>query len=441
MQSPKNLSASPEISEKTKSLDLISTFTFFLFALGCSFSISLAQIAGYTGLGLLLIRTQLTRSWAQFNTVLLVPFSGLYLACVLSTLLGVDPMHSLPVLRKLVGFAIFIWVVNGSQYINLRHFQPIVQQLLNFRKRNRFLSSLFTSSESLPTIQWVINALIAATAVSALYGLVQGYSRGFSITSRYQIHSTFSHVFTFSAVLMMVNLIALAYLLFGTKKKTWLWVSFFIISLCLVFTFTRMAWLGFFMGSVVLFFFKRKVLVILPPLFLAVALLIGPESFLERLLSIFDFDRGSTPIRFDMWKSGWDVIKDHPWVGCGYNCLYLIHDQYPHHPILQKFYYNLHSNLFQIAVDHGLLGLGAWLTLWISYFIALSRHYLKIPPSSPGRWVMLGSGAVVISFLTAGIFETNFYDSEVTMVLYFIMALPFVNSNNAKSAPSVPTSS
>jgi hypothetical protein len=248
MQSQKNLSASPEISKKTKSLDLISTFTFFLFALGCSFSISLAQIAGYTGLVLLLIRTQLTRSWAQFNTVLLVPFSGLYLACVLSTLLGVDPVHSLPVLRKLVGFVIFIWVVNGSQYINISHFQPILQRLLNFRKRNRFLSSLFNSSESLPTIQLVINALIVATAVSALYGLAQGYSHGFSINSRIQIHSTFSHVFTFSAVLMMVNLMALAYLLFGTKKKTWLWISFFIISLCLVFTFTRMVWVGFFMG-------------------------------------------------------------------------------------------------------------------------------------------------------------------------------------------------
>jgi hypothetical protein len=47
----------------------------------------------------------------------------------------------------------------------------------------------------------------------------------------------------------------------------------------------------------------------------------------------------------------------------------------------------------------------------------------------------------VISFLIAGLFETNFYDTEVTMVLYFIMALPFVESNNPKPAPSNPSSS
>jgi O-antigen ligase len=436
MQNPENLSSCPKILEKTKILDLISTFTFFLFALGCSFSISLTQIAGFTGLGILLIRTQLTRSWAQFNTVLLVPFSGLYLAGVLSTLLGVDPMHSLPVLRKLVGFVVFIWVVNGSQYINLRHFQPIVQRLLNFRKRNRFLSSLFTSSESLPTIQLVINTLIVSTAVSALYGLLQGASHGLSISSRTEIHSTFSHVFTFSAVLMMVNLMVLAYLLFGTKKRAWPWISFFIISLCLIFTFNRMTWVGFFMGAIVLFFFKKKTLVILPLLVLAMALLIGPESVSDRLSSIVDLDRGTTPIRLAMWKAGLDVIKDHPWTGCGYNCLYLIYDQYPQHPILQKWFFNLHSNWVQITVDLGLLGLGTWITLWISYFVVLLRRYRNSSSASSWRWVTLGSGAVVISFLTAGTFETNFYDSEVVMVLYFIMALPFVNSNNAKSAPS-----
>jgi O-antigen ligase len=177
-----------------------------------------------------------------------------------------------------------------------------------------------------------------------------------------------------------------------------------------------------------------------PPLLLAVVLLIGPESFSDRLLSIFDFDKGSTPMRLAMWTAGLDVIKDHPWTGCGYNCLYLIHDQYPH-PILETGFFNLHSNWVQITVDLGLLGLGAWITLWISYFVVLLRRYRNSSSASSWRWVTLGSGAVVISFLTAGTFETNFYDSEVVMVLYFIMALPFVNSNNAKSAPSVPTSS
>ena len=44
----------------------------------------------------------------------------------------------------------------------------------------------------------------------------------------------------------------------------------------------------------------------------------------------------------------------------------------------------------------------------------------------------MGSAAAVTGFLVAGFFETNFYDSEVSMLLYFIMALPFT-ANSKKS--------
>ena len=37
----------------------------------------------------------------------------------------------------------------------------------------------------------------------------------------------------------------------------------------------------------------------------------------------------------------------------------------------------------------------------------------------------MASAAAITGFLVAGIFETNFYDSEVSMLMYFIMALPF----------------
>ena len=42
----------------------------------------------------------------------------------------------------------------------------------------------------------------------------------------------------------------------------------------------------------------------------------------------------------------------------------------------------------------------------------------------------MGSAAAVVGFLVAGFFETNFYDSEVSMLLYFIMALPFTTNRN-----------
>ncbi|NIQ03134.1 MAG: hypothetical protein GWM98_24395 [Nitrospinaceae bacterium] len=57
----------------------------------------------------------------------------------------------------------------------------------------------------------------------------------------------------------------------------------------------------------------------------------------------------------------------------------------------------------------------------------------NIPRSSSSYWVGLASAAVVISFLLGGFFETNFYDSEVVMVLVFIMGLPFVSSATSQT--------
>ena len=46
------------------------------------------------------------------------------------------------------------------------------------------------------------------------------------------------------------------------------------------------------------------------------------------------------------------------------------------------------------------------------------------------KGIILGSAAGSIAFLIGGFFENNFYDSEVAMTLYFLMALPFSGSQN-----------
>ena len=45
----------------------------------------------------------------------------------------------------------------------------------------------------------------------------------------------------------------------------------------------------------------------------------------------------------------------------------------------------------------------------------------------------MGSAAAVIGFLAGGIFETNFYDSEVFMLLYFIMGISLAQTNKKVS--------
>ena len=303
------------------------------------------------------------------------------------------------------------------------------------------LSNWLNSHRTTPSAILLINTLILAGTASACLGLFQVFSIGVSLYSRQALRGTMSHTFTFSAILMMVVLMGFARLILGHYKKIWLYVSTFIITICLILTLTRLIWVGLICGLFILIFIRKKILVVAFPILLVVAYFLSPLFIQERIQSITDLKSGSTPLRLQMWTASLDVIRDYPLTGCGFNCLYKIHDQYSQHPILQEFYYNLHSNIFQITVDSGLIGLGTWLGIWVAYFLAVYRRARWPSRHTPPQWILWGSAAAVLSFLIGGIFETNFYDSEVVMVLYFIMALPFVSFNTYQTTPSDPASS
>lgn len=292
------------------------------------------------------------------------------------------------------------------------------------------------SLREIPSVTLLTNILIFFGVLSACLGLFQAFSLGVGLGSRLDFRGTMSHIFTFSALLMMIGLIAFARLILSRRRNVWLYASCLIISVCLILSLTRQVWVGMICGLALLVFIRKKVLIIVFPILLVAAFFLSPPFIHERIQSITNLKSESTQLRFQMWTASLTVIKDYPLTGCGYKCLYLIHDQYTEHPILQEYYYNLHSNIFQITVDSGLIGLGAWLWLWLAYFIAVYRQSRQTEHSKPPQWILGGSAAAVLSFLIAGLFETNFYDSEVVMVLYFIMALPFIYSKSAKSASS-----
>ncbi|MCH6579233.1 MAG: O-antigen ligase family protein [Nitrospinae bacterium] len=203
----------------------------------------------------------------------------------------------------------------------------------------------------------------------------------------------------------------------------------------MILTLIRQAWLGLFVAAIFLLFKKKRILVLVPALLVGLIVIFGPQTIAERLKSIVDLKQASNNERIMLWKAGWDVFKDYPLTGCGSKCLDVVTDQYPEHPILRK-YKHLHSSIMQIAVETGVIGLCAWLSIWVIYFVQLIRRSKQIPPDANERWVVFGSTAEVIAFLVAGMFENNFYDSEIIILMYFIMALPFVSSNGSQSAPS-----
>jgi len=428
-----------KLNPSINSYEKLITVCFILFVLACNFSVSLTQVAGYGGIALWLIQIYHSRSWDRTTWTLGWPFIILFLAGLLSVLNSIEPLSSLPYLKKLSLCLLFFCTVNTLNQTRLIDFFLWMSDFLKPSKLKIILTNWLNSHRATPSTILLINILILAGTASACLGLFQVFSAGVGLDSRTDLRGTMSHTFTFSAILMTVVLLSFSRLILGHYRKIWLYASTFIITLCLILTLTRLIWVGLFCGLILLTFIRKRILIVIFPPLLVAGYFLSPLLIQERIQSITDLNSGSNPLRLQMWNASLDVISDYPLTGCGFNCLYKIHDQYPQHPILQEFYYNLHSNIFQITVDTGLIGLAAWLGLWVAYFTVVYRKLRNRSPQSPPQWILCGSAASVLSFLIAGLFETNFYDSEVVMVLYFIMALPFVSTKTSQGTTKDPS--
>ncbi|MGH8056292.1 MAG: hypothetical protein ACREOH_03525, partial [Candidatus Entotheonellia bacterium] len=87
-------------------------------------------------------------------------------------------------------------------------------------------------------------------------------------------------------------------------------------------------------------------------------------------------------------------------------------------------------------VERGLIGLAFWLWFWVAYVRQVWGIYTRLSPQD-GRMkaLVVGSFASVVGFHIAGLFEYTFGDSEVLMLIYFLMALPFLRHAHSVSNP------
>jgi len=88
---------------------------------------------------------------------------------------------------------------------------------------------------------------------------------------------------------------------------------------------------------------------------------------------------------------------------------------------------HLHNSALQILVELSVAGLLAWLWIWAEFFTEALRLFRRLPAAAMGeRAPVAGSIAAITGFLLAGTAEYNFGDSEVVMLGWVIVALPYV---------------
>jgi len=235
----------------------------------------------------------------------------------------------------------------------------------------------------------------------------------------------FHHYMTSGGILMMMGLMAFSFGISGAPARWRLtaWVSGLLMLACLVFTFTRSSWLGFLAGFLVMAMFRSKKLIVALAVVLAVFLLLAPTSFRDRATSIFNPHHRNNVERLQMWRAGFEIMKGHPFTGVGDVDLTEWYEPYRPPEATEK-HGHLHNNLVMFGATLGVPGLIFFLVLSMKILVM----ELNIARSIPGKEWLLKSTAVgglasYVGFQVNGLFEWNFGDAEIAMLLWLTVGL------------------
>ena len=285
-------------------------------------------------------------------------------------------------------------------------------------------------------------AFLLALTLMAAYGLSQAYLCGTRpalvpaallaeiCTHAQRIRGPFSIYMTFGGVLFIGVLFFLAYLANVPWRRAWWMLPGAAVTLtALAFTYSRNAWLGLAAGALGLVVTARRTLALVAVLavILAAGAVAMPGQVAERVRSTVNLEDETLRDRVAMWRAGLSMIADHPLLGVGPGEVRAWYQHYRRPEAIRPSTGHLHNSPIQIAAERGLPALGAWVWLWVMFFQEGWRILLRVGREAPVRRALVcASLAGVAGFLVAGLFEHNFGDAEVAMVVYALMAQPWI---------------
>ena len=334
------------------------------------------------------VKMLLERQWEVKRTPLDWAFLILAAVMILSTAFSIKPMEGVRLgLKKLLLIPIVYLTVSQVQ-----------------------------SKKRLKEVVWL---LLGVTGLVSLYGIIV-YLGGLEERA----NATFSIYMTTGGVLMMVDLAAIALFLNLKRRRELaaLGAVVVLVSACLAVTYTRSAWMGLVAGLLLMAILRHKKVLLL---FLLLAILIpfAPKGVKSRAASIVDPKNPTNRERVLMWQAGWMMLHDRPVLGLGPIDMKEPYQRYKL-PEAREAVGHLHNNFVQVAATMGALGLLAFLYWIFAMLKSQVRSYRKVPGNERFmKSVVLGALAAYTGFLVNGLFEWNFGDSEVIMLVWLFAGL------------------
>jgi putative inorganic carbon (HCO3(-)) transporter len=316
---------------------------------------------------------------------------------------------------------------------------------------------LYSAVRNLRQVRWIAFGSIAGATLSAAWGLEQ-FARKYAAAKA--VHQDFytayvgsritgfmGHWMTFSGEMMIALLLAGSLLLFAFSQErravAALLVAAVLIGCGLVAAETRSMWGGAAAGGLYLLWSRKRWLVALIPMLLAVLYIGNAFGLRERMASIVAprGDVDSNAHRALLRRVGRQMIQAHPLLGVGPEQVARQFDAYlpadVPRPIPSSYYIgHLHNIYYHYAAERGLPALAAllWmLGLALYDFLAGLR---RMPAGAPARWFLHAAVAVIFAVMLAGFFELNLGDSEVLAGFLATLGCGYVVLADAASTAS-----
>jgi len=195
-------------------------------------------------------------------------------------------------------------------------------------------------------------------------------------------------------------------------------------------SYTRNAWIGLVVGSAVILFAAtpRALLVFIPAVMAALFFL--PQPVIRRMAGTFSIRETSNYDRLCMIEAGISMIEDRPLFGLGLDAVKIRYPLY-RRPDAPRFRVpHLHNNIIQIGAERGLFTLGAYLALLATFFVKAGGA-IRRATSRDDKKHLVAPLAAIAGITVAGLFESNFGDTEVLLATLFLLALPFADGSAA----------
>lgn len=287
-------------------------------------------------------------------------------------------------------------------------------------------------------VKRLVNLILLISGIVALYAIWQHYT-GMDLLRHQQIDPSFilpykkyrsiaffdiSLTYGFYAMLMGI----LSFCLGSWEKRTSWKIFYFTVAALTItanfFTYTRSTLYAQIFAFIVYFIFfksRNKVKEIVAVVgYLLLIYLIDPQILGRSLIAAQAGSFEQADIRSLIWSTSLNIFKGHPIFGIGFGNFPIFYQRYLKVP--SEIFGHAHNDFLNVAVNAGVVGLLAFIFMWVVFLKNILRRY-KEKKESYSKALILGGILSVIAFLLASQFQCYYTAAICNMILFFVLGL------------------